>query len=167
MKKYLIILAVFTFALNVFADAEIHSHGGKSHSHALPSSQGIQHRHGAGKIGVIQGGSDNQSGLEKFDVSKVPAGKYTIQLLATSSKERAIKLAIEMSKAAYVTYITEAKRSDTKLYRVRVGSYGSREQAVTEQKSMKDKYDNFFIENSLVISFNKKPFKEKLKLELK
>jgi hypothetical protein len=163
MKKYLIILALFAFVLNVFADTNTHFHGGKSHSHALPS-QGIKHRHGSGQTGDIKDANNKQNELGEFDISKVPAGKYTIQLLASSSKERAMKLAAKMSKEAYIAYITESKRQGKKLYRVRVGSYKSRQQAVTAQMRMKEKYDNFFIQNSLVLSFVVKPSKQKLKL---
>jgi len=85
--------------------------------------------------------------------STAPAGKYTIQLLATSSSTRASKLSKVLKSEGYTTYITETNNNNKVLYRVRVGGYGNRNKAIQAQASMKRRYQkNFFVQNSLVVS---------------
>ena len=81
-------------------------------------------------------------------------GKYSIQLLATSSQSRANKLAKTMTSEGYVSYITQTTSSNNKvLYRVRVGGHNNRKTALDAQASMKRRYQkNFFVQNSLVVS---------------
>jgi cell division septation protein DedD len=82
-----------------------------------------------------------------------PAGKYSIQLLATSSSSRASKLSKVMKSEGYTTFITETNNNNKVLYRVRVGGYGNRNKAIQAQASMKRRYaKNFFVQNSLVVS---------------
>lgn len=82
-----------------------------------------------------------------------PAGKYSIQLLATSSSSRASKLSKTMKSEGYTTFITETSNNNKVLYRVRVGGYGNRNKAIQAQASMKRRYaKNFFVQNSLVVS---------------
>ena len=85
--------------------------------------------------------------------STAPAGKYSIQLLATSSQSRAGKLANTMKSEGYNVFITQTTRDDKVLYRVRVGGHSSRNSAIKAQDGMKKRYQkNFFVQNSLVIS---------------
>ncbi|MEE9309569.1 MAG: SPOR domain-containing protein [Cocleimonas sp.] len=89
----------------------------------------------------------------KTSTAAAPAGKYSIQLLATSSQSRANKLASTMKGEGYKAFITQTTRSDKVLYRVRVGGHGDRTSAITAQESMKRRYQkNFFVQNSLVVS---------------
>ena len=82
-----------------------------------------------------------------------PAGRYSIQLLATSSSSRASKLSKVMKSEGYTTFITETSNNNKVLYRVRVGGYGNRNKAIQVQESMKRRYaKNFFVQNSLVVS---------------
>jgi cell division septation protein DedD len=86
-------------------------------------------------------------------VSATPLGKYSIQLLATSSQSRANKLAKTMKGEGYKVFVTQATRSDKVLYRVRVGGHSNRTGAIKAQEGMKRRYQkNFFVQNSLVIS---------------
>jgi len=85
--------------------------------------------------------------------SVAPAGKYSIQLLATSSQSRAGKLANTMKSEGYNVFVIQTTRDNKVLYRVRVGGHSSRSSAIKAQESMKKRYQkNFFVQNSLVIS---------------
>ena len=80
-------------------------------------------------------------------------GKYSIQLLATSSQSRANKLASTMNSEGYVAFITQTTSNNKILYRVRVGGHNDRNSAIKAQDSMKRRYQkNFFVQNSLVVS---------------
>jgi cell division septation protein DedD len=80
-------------------------------------------------------------------------GKYSIQLLATSSQSRANKLAKTMTGEGYVAFITQTTSNNKILYRVRVGGHNDRAAAIKAQENMKKRYQkNFFVQNSLVIS---------------
>lgn len=80
-------------------------------------------------------------------------GKYSIQLLATSSQSRANKLAKTMNSEGYVSFITQTTSNNKVLYRVRIGGHKDRNAALTAQKTMKRRYQkNFFVQNSLVVS---------------
>jgi len=79
--------------------------------------------------------------------------KYTIQLLATSSRSRANKLAETMTSEGYVSFITQTTSNNKILYRVRVGGYKSRDAALKAQQGMKRRYQkNFNVQNSLVVA---------------
>lgn len=81
------------------------------------------------------------------------SGKYSIQLLATSSQSRANKLAETMNSEGYSAFITQTTSDNKILYRVRVGAHGDRNTALQAQEAMKRRYQkNFFVQNSLVIS---------------
>jgi len=80
-------------------------------------------------------------------------GKYSIQLLATSSQSRANKLAKTMNGEGYVSFITQTTSNNKVLYRVRVGGHKDRNAALKAQQTMKRRYQkNFFVQNSLVVS---------------
>ena len=81
------------------------------------------------------------------------SGKYSIQLLATSSQSRANKLADTMNSEGYSAFITQTTSDNKILYRVRVGAHSDRNAALQAQEGMKRRYQkNFFVQNSLVIS---------------
>ncbi len=85
--------------------------------------------------------------------SNATGGKYSIQLLATSSQSRANKLASTMNSEGYVAFITQTTSNNKILYRVRVGGHNDRSSAINAQDSMKRRYKkNFFVQNSLVVS---------------
>jgi len=87
------------------------------------------------------------------NISMAPLGKYSIQLLATSSQSRANKLANTMKGEGYKVFVTQATRENKVLYRVRVGGHANRAAAIKAQEGMKRRYQkNFFVQNSLVIS---------------
>ncbi len=80
-------------------------------------------------------------------------GKYSIQLLATSSQSRANKLAKTMTGEGYIAFITQTSSNNKKLYRVRIGGHNERSAAIKAQETMKRRYlKNFFVQNSLVVS---------------
>ena len=86
-------------------------------------------------------------------VESTSGGKYSIQLLATSSQSRANKLAKTMNGEGYVSFITQTTSNNKVLYRVRVGGHKDRKGALTAQQTMKRRYQkNFFVQNSLVVS---------------
>jgi len=86
-------------------------------------------------------------------IASKPLGKYSIQLLATSSQSRANKLANTMQSEGYKVFITQTTRDNKILYRVRVGGHADRNSAIKAQAGMKKRYQkNFFVQNSLVIS---------------
>jgi len=90
---------------------------------------------------------------EKPAVVSSSGGKYSIQLLATSSQSRANKLAKTMNGEGYVSFITQTTSNNKVLYRVRVGGHKDRNAALTAQRTMKRRYQkNFFVQNSLVVS---------------
>ena len=83
----------------------------------------------------------------------VATGKYSIQLLATSSQSRANKLAKTMTGEGYKAFITQTTNNNKILYRVRIGGHADRNAAIKAQEGMKRRYQkNFFVQNSLVIS---------------
>jgi cell division septation protein DedD len=87
------------------------------------------------------------------NIPTTATGKYSIQLLATSSQSRAKKLAQTMKGEGYQVFVTETTRNDKILFRVRVGGHGDRGSAIKAQEGMKKRYlKNFFVQNSLVIS---------------
>lgn len=86
-------------------------------------------------------------------VTSGPSGKYSIQLLATSSQSRANKLSKTMKGEGYNSFITQTSNNNKILYRVRVGAHGDRNAAIKAQENMKRRYrKNFFVQNSLVVS---------------
>jgi len=86
-------------------------------------------------------------------IPSTASGKYSIQLLATSSQSRAGKLAKTMKGEGYNVFVTQTTRDNKVLYRVRVGGHSSRNAAIKAQEGMKKRYQkNFFVQNSLVIS---------------
>lgn len=86
-------------------------------------------------------------------IANKPLGKYSIQLLATSSQSRAAKLAKTMRSEGYKVFITQTQSDNKTLFRVRVGGHADRAKAVKAQEGMKRRYQkNFFVQNSLVIS---------------
>lgn len=90
---------------------------------------------------------------EKPVIASSGKGKYSIQLLATSSQSRANKLAETMNSEGYLAFITQTQRDNKILYRVRVGGHNDRSAAIKAQEGMKRRYQkNFFVQNSLVVS---------------
>lgn len=90
---------------------------------------------------------------KKPAATSTSGGKYSIQLLATSSQSRANKLAKTMNGEGYVSYITQTTSNNKVLYRVRVGGHKDRNSALSAQQTMKRRYQkNFFVQNSLVVS---------------
>ncbi len=86
-------------------------------------------------------------------VGDKPLGKYSIQLIATSSMSRAEKLANTMKSEGYKVFITRTQSNDKILFRVRVGGHANRDDAIKAQEGMKRRYQkNFFVQNSLVVS---------------
>jgi cell division septation protein DedD len=86
-------------------------------------------------------------------IDNKPLGKYSIQILATSSQSRANKLANTMKSEGYKVFVTRTQNNNKVLFRVRIGGHANRDQAVKAQDGMKRRYQkNFFIQNSLVVS---------------
>ena len=65
---------------------------------------------------------------------------YAIQLLATSSLSRANNLKNVMAGEGYPTYVTKVLQNGKTLYRVRIGQYTTKAQALQVQTAMKRRY---------------------------
>ena len=78
---------------------------------------------------------------------------YAIQLLATSSVSRANNLKNVMAGEGYPTYVTETLKNGKKLYRVRIGQYKTKPEALTAQAAMKRLYKkNANVNRSAVVA---------------
>lgn len=87
------------------------------------------------------------------NTSPAPSGKYSVQLLATSSQSRANKLSTTMKGEGYNSFITQTTKNNKVLYRVRLGAHNDRNAAMKAQQNLKRRYQkNFFVQNSLVVS---------------
>lgn len=65
---------------------------------------------------------------------------FAIQLLATSSLSRANSLKNVMAGEGYPAYVTKTQQNGKTLYRVRIGQYAAKAQAVSAQAAMKRRY---------------------------
>jgi cell division septation protein DedD len=78
---------------------------------------------------------------------------YAIQLLATSSQSRANNLKNVMAGEGYPAYVTKTKQNGKTLYRVRIGQYAVKSEAVKFQSSMKRRYKkNTNVNRSAVVA---------------
>ena len=78
---------------------------------------------------------------------------YAIQLLATSSQSRANNLKNVMAGEGYPAYVTKTKQNGKTLYRVRIGQYAVKSEAVKVQSSMKRRYKkNTNVNRSAVVA---------------
>ncbi len=78
---------------------------------------------------------------------------YAIQLLATSSQSRANNLKNVMAGEGYPAYVTKTKQNGKTLYRVRIGQYAVKSEAVKAQASMKRRYKkNTNVNRSAVVA---------------
>jgi len=86
-------------------------------------------------------------------VTKQAKNGYAIQLLATSSMERANNLKNVMAGEGYPTYVTKTKQNGKTLYRVRIGQYKIKSEAVKVQTAMKRRYKkNTNVNRSAVVA---------------
>lgn len=78
---------------------------------------------------------------------------YAIQLLATSSQSRANNLKNVMAGEGYPAYVTKTKQNGKTLFRVRIGQYAVKSEAVKVQASMKRRYKkNTNVNRSAVVA---------------
>lgn len=78
---------------------------------------------------------------------------YAIQLLATSSLTRANNLKNVMAGEGYPAYVTKTQQNGKTLYRVRIGQYKVKSEAVKDQLSMKRRYKkNTNVNRSAVVA---------------
>lgn len=78
---------------------------------------------------------------------------YAIQLLATSSQTRANNLKNVMAQEGYPTHVTKTIQNGKTLYRVRIGQYANKSQAVKAQAAMKRRYKkNTNVNRSAVVA---------------
>ena len=78
---------------------------------------------------------------------------YAIQLLATSSLSRANNLKNVMAGEGYPTYVTKTQQNGKTLYRVRIGQYTNKAEAVKAQDAMKRRYKkNTNVNRSAVVA---------------
>lgn len=67
---------------------------------------------------------------------------WTVQVAAAETRARADSMAAELKERGYEAYVTSGKLNRKTFYRVRVGRYPSRQEAmVALQRLKKDKYD--------------------------
>lgn len=73
------------------------------------------------------------------DGGKTP---WTVQVAAAETRARADGMAAELKKRGYEAYVTSGRLNRKTFYRVRVGRYRSRQEAMVHlQRLKKDKYD--------------------------
>ncbi len=79
--------------------------------------------------------------------SNVSGGKFYLQVIATSSKEKANRIKRQFAKRKYPVFITTEKRNNAELYLVRVGFFKSKENALKHLKIIRTKspYKETFI----------------------
>lgn len=78
--------------------------------------------------------------------------KYSVQLLATSNLNKAKSLRNTMKKEGYDAYVKTSKTSSGNLYRVRLGSFTAREEALKTQATLKRRYvQNAQVQSSYVV----------------
>ena len=75
-----------------------------------------------------------------------PAGggetPWTVQVAAAETRSRADSMAAELRKRGYEAYVTSGQLNRKTFYRVRVGRYRSRQEAMVDlQRLKRDKYD--------------------------
>lgn len=75
MKRLLLVTLLSTSFIS-YVEAAPHSHGGRTHDHALPAT-GIQHRHGAGAVGQQSGSQVKRATPPQANVFKV---KYVVDM---------------------------------------------------------------------------------------
>ena len=79
--------------------------------------------------------------------SDAPA-PWTVQVAAAKSRALADKMAAELKKRGYQAYVTSGQLNQKTFYRVRVGRYRSRQEAMAAlQRLKKDKYDVMLTRN--------------------
>ena len=78
--------------------------------------------------------------------------KYSVQLLATSNSNKANTLSSTMKKEGYATYVKASKKGSGNLYRVRLGHFSGRADAIKKQTDLKRRYrKNPYIQSSVVV----------------
>jgi cell division protein FtsN len=79
------------------------------------------------------------------------SGDYSIQLMASADKAKAEEVRKAMAAEGYKVALVEAKVDGKAIYRVRVGDYPKKEDAVAAQAKMKERYTkNTYVQNSFV-----------------
>ncbi len=67
---------------------------------------------------------------------------WTVQVAAAETRARADRMAAELKKRGYPAYVTSGRLNQKTFYRVRVGRYRSRQEAMVDlQRLKKHKYD--------------------------
>ena len=85
------------------------------------------------------------------DNESTTSGDYSIQLMASSDKAKAEEVRKAMTAEGYKVALVEAKVDGKAIYRVRVGDYPKKEDAVAAQAKMKERYTkNTYVQNSFV-----------------
>jgi cell division septation protein DedD len=122
---------------------------------------------GSRKVASSRGGSTSSvSGTHKIASTKARIAstktpvaakstgrnKYSVQLLATSSSGKANSLSSTMKKEGYSTYVKASKKGSGSLYRVRLGNFSGRADAIKKQADLKRRYrKNPYIQSSVVV----------------
>lgn len=115
---------------------------------------------GSRKVASSRGSSKASSSKPRLASSKKAApvakstgrNKYSVQLLATSSSGKANSLSKTMKKEGYSTYVKSSKRNSGSLYRVRLGNFSGRADAIKKQADLKRRYQkNPYIQSSVVV----------------
>ena len=84
---------------------------------------------------------------------KAGKGRFSIQLLATSSSSRANNLKNVMRREGYPTSVSKTTRGGKVLFRVRIGNYSTRAAATSVQRKMMRRYKrNQAVNSSIIIS---------------
>ncbi|MCK5810213.1 MAG: SPOR domain-containing protein, partial [Cocleimonas sp.] len=97
--------------------------------------------------------AERKKAKEKQESKSAGKGRFSVQLLATSSSSRANNLKKVMSKEGYRVSVSKTAKQGKVLFRVRIGNYSTRAAAASAQRNMKRRYKrNQAINSSIIVS---------------
>jgi cell division septation protein DedD len=96
---------------------------------------------------------EREKALAKKSKEDTTKGRFSIQLLATSSSSRAKKLKDVMHNEGYPSYVKKTSQNSKVLFRVRIGKYSTRQAAVSAQRKMQRRYRrNQHVNESIIVN---------------
>lgn len=96
---------------------------------------------------------EKEKAAENKQKAEAKTGRFSLQLLATSSSSRAKNLKDVMHKEGYSSYIKKTSKNEKVLFRVRIGNYSTRQVAVSAQRKMQRRYRrNQHVNESIIVN---------------
>jgi cell division septation protein DedD len=97
--------------------------------------------------------ADKKKAQAKQQSKSTGKGRFSVQLLATSSSSRANNLKKVMSEEGYRVSVSKTAKQGKVLFRVRIGNYSTRAAAASAQRNMKRRYKrNQAVNASIIVS---------------